>query len=223
MSKLLLPLLLVGLMLTTGCHHGRHHEVAGSGTRVTQKRNVSSFTSIAIEGAFTLEVVCQKDLSLELEGDDNILPLVSTDVSSVGVLNLKSRQGYSTREPVVVRISVPNLEGLSVSGAGFINISGMKNEKFEMDINGAAIIKASGTTQVLDVETNGAAKIDTHNLRASRAVVDSKGVSIVDVAASEQLDVTISGPSRVTYHGDPVVTKTVHGPGRVEKKESEGA
>src|SRR4029453_6689746 len=79
MSKLLLPLLLVGLMLTTGCHHGRHHEVAGSGTRVTQKRNVSSFTSIAIEGAFTLEVVCQKDLSLELEGDDNILPLVSTD------------------------------------------------------------------------------------------------------------------------------------------------
>jgi hypothetical protein len=32
------------------------------------------------------------------------------------------------------------------------------------------------------------------------------------------LDVTISGPSRVTYKGDPVVTKTVHGPGSVEKK-----
>jgi hypothetical protein len=35
--------------------------------------------------------------------------------------------------------------------------------------------------------------------------------------------VTISGPSTVTYAGDPTINKTIHGPGKIEKRESEGA
>ena len=70
---------------------------------------------------------------------------------------------------------------------------------------------------------NGAAKIDTHNLRTARAVVDSKGVSKVDLGVSDQLDATVSGPSQVTYRGDPVVNKTIHGPGKIEKRHNEGA
>jgi hypothetical protein len=54
-------------------------------------------------------------------------------------------------------------------------------------------------------------------------VVDSNGVSKVEVYAAEQLDVTVSGPSHVIYEGDPVVKQTVHGPGSVEKKESDGS
>jgi hypothetical protein len=38
----------------------------------------------------------------------------------------------------------------------------------------------------------------------------------------DYLDVTVSGPSQVTYEGDPVVHKTMHGPGGVEKKGSSG-
>jgi hypothetical protein len=53
--------------------------------------------------------------------------------------------------------------------------------------------------------------------------VDSKGVSRVEVYATEQLDVTISGPSHVIYQGNAVVNKKVNGPGSVEKKESEGS
>ena len=77
---------------------------------------------------------------------------------------------------------------------------------------------------MIDIDTNGAAKIDTHKLHASQAVVESKGVSKIDLAVADKLDVTVSGPSRVTYEGDPVVNKTVHGPGSVEKKATtEGA
>src|SRR5262245_27680132 len=131
MSKLLLPLVIIALLFTAGCHMNRH-EVKGSGQRVTQKRDISQFTSISTEGAFNIEVVCQKEPSLELEGDDNVLPLISTDVSG-SVLKLKNNKGYSVNQPIVVRISVPNIEGLSVSGAGTINISGMKNDRFEID------------------------------------------------------------------------------------------
>jgi hypothetical protein len=197
-------------------------EVKGSGNRQTQKREIAPFTSISAEGAFTIEVVCQKDVGLEVEGDDNVLPLVTTEVSS-NVLHLNNSKSYAVNQPIVVRISVPNLEGLTVNGAGKLDITQLENERFEIDANGAPSINVSGSTKLVDIDTNGAAKIDTHNLRAARAVVDSKGVSKIDLGVSDQLDVTVSGPSQVTYRGDPVVNKTIHGPGKIEKRRNEGA
>ena len=221
MRKLALLFLLLPL-LAAGCHHGMRAEVKGSGKRVVQKRQISPFTSISTEGAFEIEVTCQKDPSLEVEGDDNILEIVTAEVSG-NVLRLKSSKSFSTSEPVRFKITVPNLEGLTVSGAGRIDIKGMKNEKFEIDSNGAPNIIVSGSTNTVDIDTNGAGKIDTQNLHASRAVVESKGVTRIDLDVKDQLDITVSGPSTVTYRGDPVVHKTVNGPGKVEKRSSEGA
>jgi len=220
MKKLAFVISLV--VLAAGCHHGRFAEISGSGKRELQKRNVAPFTSISAEGAFTIEVTCQKDQSLEVEGDDNVLEFVTADVSG-NILRLKNTKNFSTNEPVKFRISVPNLEGLSVNGAGRIDVKNVNNDKFEIDTNGAPTIVVSGTTKVIDVGANGAGKVDAHNLHASRGVVDSKGVARVDLDVSDQLDATVNGPSTVTYKGDPVVNKTIHGPGKIEKRTSEGA
>jgi Putative auto-transporter adhesin, head GIN domain len=221
MRKLAWLVLLLPL-LVAGCHHGRRSEVTGSDKREIQKREIAPFTAISTEGDFTIEVTCQKDLSLEVEGDNNVLEFVTAEVSG-GVLRLKNTKRYSVNEPVKFKISVPNLDGISVNGAGKIEIKGMNNEKFEIDSNGAPSIIVSGSTKLVDIDTNGAGQIDTHKLHASRAVVDSKGVSKIDLDVAEQLDVTISGPSSVIYRGDPVVNKTVNGPGKVQKREAEGA
>lgn len=221
MRKLAWLLLVVAFVLPA-CHHGRRNQVQGSGKRETQKRQVASFTSISTEGAFHIEVTCQKELGLEVEGDDNVLPLVTAEVSN-NVLRLSNSKGYSTKEPVKITISVPNLEGLSVTGAGRIDIKEMKNDSFEIDSDGAPFIVVSGTTKLINIDTNGAGTIDTHNLRAARAVVESNGVSKIDLDVSDQLDVTVSGPSTVSYRGDPVVNKTVNGPGKVERRGGEGA
>jgi len=221
MKKLLLLVLLLPA-LCVGCHHGFGANVKGSGKRVTQKRDVSSFTSIKTEGAFDVEVVCQKALGIEIEADDNIIPLISTEVSN-NVLRLKPTSNYSASDAPKIKISVPNIEAFTADGAGKIQISGVNNDKLQIALNGAPTLTASGTTKMIGIDTNGAAKIDTHNLRAAHAVVDSKGVSKVDLGVSSQLDVTVSGPSQVTYSGDPVVNKTVHGPGKVEKRNDQGA
>lgn len=216
-----LALLLFVIALGTACH-GIHRGVLGSGKLLKENRNVGSFNSISTEGAFDIEVVCQKPQEVEISGDDNILPLVSTEVSN-NVLHVRSLRNYSSSEPLKLRISVPDLVEIHSSGAGTIEVSGVKNDRFEIDVNGAPTIKASGETKALKIDANGAGNIDTHKLRAARVEVESKGVSGVEVYAAEQLDVTVSGPSHVIYRGNPVVHKTVHGPGSVEKKESEGA
>ena len=216
-----LGLLIVLIALGAACH-GMHHGVRGSGKLLKEKRSVGSFNSISTEGAFDIEVVCQKPQDIEISGDDNILPLVTTEVSN-NVLHIRNLRNYSTSEPLTLKISTPDLVAIHSSGAGAIAVSGLKNDQFEIDVNGATAIRASGETKALKIDANGAGNIDTHKLRAARVEVESKGVSAVEVYAVEQLDVTVSGPSNVIYRGDPVVHKTVHGPGSVEKKESEGS
>jgi Putative auto-transporter adhesin, head GIN domain len=219
--KKLLSLIILTLLVTAGCHHGMNG-VRGSGKRETQKREIGPFTSISTEGAFNIEIVCQKDVSLELEGDDNILPLVETEVRN-NVLHLTNAKSYSVNEPVTFKISVPNLEAISADGAGKIQITGVSNDKLQISSDGAAVITVAGTTKMVGVDTNGASKIDTHNLRSAHAIVDSKGASKIDLGVCDKLDVNVSGVSHVTYRGDPVVNKTVHGPGKVEKRGDEGA
>jgi hypothetical protein len=219
MKRIVLVLLL--LSLAAGCH-GPFNQVRGSGNRQKQTREVAPFTSISTEGAFEIEIVSQKPLALEIEGDDNILPLIGTDVSG-GVLHIKNRRGYSVSEPIRIEISVPNLEGLSSSGAGSLEVTGLKNESFEIDVNGAPAIEVSGETNLLKIKANGAGKIDTHRLRAATADVNSNGVSKISLYARDKLDVVVSGPSNVTYEGDPVVKQTVNGPGSVQKKTSAGS
>ena len=67
MKKLACLVLLT--FLVAGCHK-MGTQIKGSGNREIQKRQVAAFTSISAEGAFTIEVTCGKDQSLEVEGDD---------------------------------------------------------------------------------------------------------------------------------------------------------
>ena len=218
----LLSLIVLTLLVTAGCHHGGFNEVKGSGKREVQKREIAPFTSISTEGAFNIEIVCQKTLSLEIEGDDNILPLVTTEVKN-NVLQLSNSKSYSVNEPITFRIAVPNLESILANGAGKIQITGVNNDKIQISSNGAPTITVAGTTKMVGVDSNGAAKIDTHNLRSTHAIVDTKGASKVDLGVCDKLDVNVSGVSHVTYRGDPVVNKTIHGPGKVEKRADAGA
>jgi hypothetical protein len=214
-------LLIILIAAGAGCHIGQH-KVPGSGNRKAERRNVGTFSSISTEGAFDIEVVCQKPQDIEINGDDNVLPLVTTEVSN-NVLHIKSTRGYSVSEPITLKISVPDLEGIQSAGAGTIEVSGVKNEKFTINANGAPTVRASGDTQTLKIDATGAGNVDTHKLHAARVEVDAKGVANVEVYAREQLDVNISGPSHVIYQGDAAVNRRVNGPGSVEKKESPGA
>src|SRR5882762_4844179 len=110
-KSLLLMSLLLLTSLVAGCHNGILNRVSGSGNRQKQKRDVASFNSISYNGAFDVDIVCQQPVSLEIEGDDNILPLVGTEVSN-NVLHIKNLRDYSVSEPIRLKISVPNLDGI---------------------------------------------------------------------------------------------------------------
>ena len=217
--KRLFVLLLLIAPLIAGCIH--HDQVVGSGQRQKQKREIQAFTSISTEGAYEIEVVSQQALGLEIEADDNILPLITTDVSG-GVLRIKSIRSFSVNRPIVVKVTTPDLEGISASGAGSVQVSGLKNERFLIDSSGAPTIRVSGETKKVEIKANGAGKVDAHRLRANIGSVEANGVANIEVNATDELDVTVSGPASVTYSGSPKLNKSVNGPGSVQRRASEG-
>ncbi len=207
------------VFMFSGCHFAGRG-VKGSGVRKTEMRDVASFKSIESDGAYEIEVNCQQALSVQIEGDDNLLPLVKTDVRD-GVLYITNPQPYHTRQPVVLRIAAPNIERIVSNGAGNFNVSNLKNDAFELHSTGATSFNASGQTKSVRIETSGAGKINAGELRAEKANVSISGAASVDVFASDQLDVNLSGVGHVSYSGNPkTVNKNINGLGSVSAKGS---
>jgi hypothetical protein len=211
--------LLALLIAMTGCNHlkwsGRGP--SGSGDIRTEKRNVGAFSSVDVSGAYEVEIVCQKQPSLEVEGDENILPLVQTYVEN-NTLYIMSERGFNVKKPIKVRVTTGNLEAINSSGASKITLDGVKNEQLAIDANGASKINAAGETKNLQIDSSGASTVNVQDLRASRVKVSLSGAGHANVYASEEMNADVSGAASVTYYGEPkVVNKSVSGAGSINK------
>lgn len=201
----------------SACHIGKG--VKGSGNRKTEKRELPAFKAIDTTGAYEVEVNCQKPASFEIEADDNILPLIKTEVRD-GVLYVTSEKSYNPSKAVTLRISLPQLILVSSRGAGEITIQDANGDDLKIESAGAAAIKASGKVKSVAISSKGAGEIDTSRLQAEKARVTVAGATSVNVYATEQLDVSVSGVGSVNYSGNPkTVNKSVSGIGSVNKKE----
>jgi len=192
--------------------------VAGSGNRKTEKREVKTFNAIDTSGAYNINVTCQKPATFEIEADDNILPLIKAEVRD-GVLFVSNDQEFHSSKTPSLRISLPDLTKLTNSGAGTVNIVGANSNQLDLDLTGTASIDAGGNAKSLTISSTGAGKRNADNLHAEKARVSVSGAASVDVYATEQLDVDISGVGKVSYSGNPkVVHKNVSGIGSVNPK-----
>lgn len=215
MIRKIFALLLLGLGLSlTGCNFERG--LAGSGVRKTEKRDLKSFGAIDTTGAYTVDVTCQKAASVEVEADDNILPLIKTEVRD-GILFVSNTQPYHSSRTVSLRITLPELNSVANHGAGQLKIVDANSSDLKIDSTGAASVDAAGTAKSVEISSTGAGEIDTSKLHAGNVKVEVSGAASVSVYASEQLDVNVSGASHVSYSGNPkTVNKHVSGIGSVD-------
>ena len=214
---LIIGLLLIFAIALPACKFAGRG-IAGSGNRKTEKRDLKSFKAIDTKGAYEINVTCQKPTSFEIEADDNILPLIETEVHD-GVLIVSNDESYNSSKAVVLRITLPELTEAISHGAGQIKISDAAGEKLRLESLGAASIDVTGKVKSVEISSTGAGEINAANLQAEKAKVDVTGAASVEVYASDQLDVKVSGASSVEYSGNPkTVNKSVAGIGSVNPK-----
>jgi len=176
--------------------------VKGSGNIQTEQREVSEFSSVKVGGAIVVEITAQKDYSLEVEGDDNILPLIKTEFDG-DTLKISSEKGYSTSNPIKVKISAPNIDDLDLSGASKVSIVNLDNDSLNVDTSGASKISCEGKTKNLTIDMSGASHFDSEKLSAESVSVDASGASKATVSVKDSLKADLSGASKVVYYGNP--------------------
>ena len=164
-------------------------------------------------------MVCQKPAGFEIEADDNILPLIKTDVRD-GILYVTSEQRINPSRAVRLSINLGELSAVTSRGAGEIRITDVNSESLKLESVGAASVEAAGKAKTVTISSTGAGKVDTSRIIAEKAKVEVAGAASVEVYATEQLDVTISGAGSVNYSGNPkTVNKSISGIGSLNKKD----
>jgi len=191
-----------GRLNTGGMFHFNFGGVKGSGNVVTQARDLSDFHAVEVSNAIQVEITAQKDFAIEVQADDNIAPLVRTEVSG-GVLRISCDKHFSASTPVRVRVSAPDIDGLDVSGASNVSLAGVKNSDLKVEVSGASKIRVDGATSELNVEASGASKVDTSALAAEACTVSTSGASNATVNAVSTLQADASGASHINYSGAP--------------------
>jgi|HigsolmetaAR202D_1030399.scaffolds.fasta_scaffold00024_3 hypothetical protein len=213
-----IAILLLPLVLLSACGD---HEFE-SGPVVDEQREVGNFTAISLEGSARLEVEVGSGPAIEISGRERAVRSLETDVSG-DTLRIRTdhRGGWvlaGGRSRLVVRVSVPKLNELEVSGGNEVRLSGFDGGSTVITIEGAGHLRATGRLDSLVVRMSGAGHADLRELIAAEAKVTVDGVGSVNVHATESLDATMNGVGAILYSGSPRrVNTSMNGIGTISR------
>lgn len=200
---------LVSVFCCTACNFLQTDEIVGSGTLKKESRPAADgFSRVKITGALTLQAKCgASSTSIEVLADDNILPILITDVHG-DTLEVRTTESYRPRNPVVVSVKMPALAQLIVSGACGAEVDGLDEGDLEITVEGASSLRATGKLDTLRGEVSGAARLDAEALECKTVKLDVSGAAKGHVWATELIDADVSGAAKLTYKGKPKSANT---------------
>lgn len=234
--------LIASLVLTLA--PGAQARVVGSGTQASETRAVGEFDAIATDGSMDLEVRQAAKEAVEVQADDNLLPLIETVVEprSAGrtlFVRFKRGESISHRKPVRVRIDVVKLGSIAMAGSGDVlvralktpelklsisgssdaKLEGLEAEAFELRISGSGDVVGSGKARSVKVSIAGSGDANLQALVADDVNVRIAGSGDASVTANRSLDVSVAGSGDVVYGGSASQVKaSTAGSGSISKR-----
>lgn len=196
MRLTLLPLALAGLGL------------APAFADTEQRRDLADFDRIEIKGALELQVTIAERYDVRVSADDRYIDDVETDVRDGRlVISMRARDRWNDAD-VVVKIQMPKLAALDVSGAVDADLDGLDEERLEIDISGAADLDARGRCGTLELTVNGAGEIDAEDLHCETVTAIINGAGEASVHASRKVTARVNGVGEIDIYGNPQETDT---------------
>lgn len=188
----------------------------GSGVRGQEDRSPGDFQALDVGGPFRVDVQVGPATKVTIAGDDNVVPLVRSELDG-STLHIDLPGRVVLDLPLTVSITTPALVELDASGASIVDLSGVRGDRFEVDVSGASTATLHGQATELDADVSGASRLHASELAATRVDVDASGASTAEVEASEAVDAEASGASTVRIHGSPPqVSQDTEGASRIE-------
>ncbi|MBD3349652.1 MAG: hypothetical protein GF400_10735 [Candidatus Eisenbacteria bacterium] len=203
-----------------------------------ERRDVSGFSRVELGGTGALNVELGSEERLSIEADPEIMGRVTSEVRD-GVLRLGLAKGSWLRslkcDGIVFDVTMKDISGLTLSGAGTINARKLAAGRLELKVSGTGRVsideleaseldvilsgeckcQIEGRCESQEVTLSGAGTYDARKLASYRAKIVLSGAGDVLVNASDTLDAAISGAGDVVCYGEATVFRRVTGAGRI--------
>ena len=188
--------IMITAVLLTGCVAPIIEKDAGP--TVSRNYDFTDFTSIEIGHAFKLEVTRADTYSISISASEDVFNQI--DVSKTGnklEISLDTLIFRSYRSPRV-KITMPELRGLYLSGASEGNVKGFRSSQdFDLTLSGASELDMDMETGAFECEISGASEV-TGYLKATSCDIVLSGASQIDLEGSGgNIRLGASGASQV--------------------------
>ena len=222
---------------------GLFDRATGSGKVQSEARAVTGFQAITSRGSVKLVLRQGTREGLVLRADDNILPLIETQVvdrAGVPTLEIGTKRGasYSSRSPIEATIDLITLNALTISGSGDVASDALKTGSLKITISGSGNVRLKqlaadevstriagsgnvefgGRTAKLAVSVSGSGDVNARALEADDVSISVAGSGDANVTARKTLTISIAGNGSVVYAGEATVKSSIAGHGRVTKQ-----
>lgn len=216
-------------------------QVSLAQTPYTERRDVSGFSEIGFAVAGEVIINLGNEFSVVLEGDRDYIEEIETKVSG-SELRIRREKWFDTgNRKVVVRITMPDLEGVSVSGSGTVTVNDpLKGGDLEIGISGSGKaflrdvalkdvecsisgsgslnIAGEGTVDRLEINISGSGDYMGESTRVGTLEANISGSGSCDCYVTEMLKAAISGSGSIRYSGNPKIDAAISGSGKVRTK-----
>jgi hypothetical protein len=190
----------------------------GAGPTVERPRPVGdTVRSLRISSGVDVRVVHGNRPAVAVQAGREVIGRVVTDTEG-DVLRIAVRDrgiviGSDPLAHVRARVTLPSLRDVEIDGSASVALAGIRADTLTFRVRGTGDVTARGRVGHLDTDIRGAAHAQLAGLHARTGRVSVQGAAGVDVWVARRLDVFVRGAGDITYHGDPLVTKDVAGPG----------
>src|SRR4030042_4122030 len=208
-----------------------------AGQTVKETRDVKGFTSVGFGIAGNLYIKIGPQFKVELEGEKGDLDEVITELSGERLQIKHDNWRFQFREKVTVYVTMPEIDGLGVSGSGKaeildavkgedldLSVSGSGNlftsdlsvENLECHISGSGNIKlGGGNAKDTEVSISRSGNFNGEMAKCETMEVHVSGSGNCTCQVTGSLEASVSGSGNVTYTGNPRIDARVSGSGRV--------
>ena len=178
--------------------------VQGSGKIISAERSSLQFTQfnkVIVSGATDVHIKQEKERSVVVIGDENIVPLIRTEVIG-DTLHIGCRASYQTKSPIRVGVSVPDLIDLTVTGAADVVISNLEQDNTSIQVGGSGTVTATGRVRQLKLRASGSGDIFAVSLQADTVDAKCSGSGDISTTALRSAILKVSGSGDIKLHGE---------------------
>jgi len=188
----------------------------GSGNIKEETRQVGTLSGISVGNGIQATATIGPNTSVVLRGDDNLLPMIQTEVVD-GKLTVEVRSGggISPTQPIKLTVVTPKLTSASASGGARLTADATAGPEFTGEAGGGAKVSIKGVdSKSLVAKASGGGTLELSNIKVDSANVDGSGGATIWLAGTvKTLKTHLSGGAGLKAQDAPVEALRVQASG----------